>query len=105
MAKFEDKHPWLYKMIWPFATVGFILTWVPVRGIMKFKPNWLREYENFVDGPVDGLKEWLHCHPLPFGKQLNIAFMMKNRDRPYWPIIRDKGYYNNCDPEDKGDLK
>lgn len=59
-----------------------------------------RNLVNLVDDPVDAVKEWLHCHRLPFGYQLNIAFMMKNRGRPYWPVIRKAGRYENCDPED-----
>jgi hypothetical protein len=61
---------------------------------------YFRNFINLVDDPIDAAKEWLHCHSLPFGYQLNIAFMMRNRGRPYWPVIRKRGNYGNCDPED-----
>ena len=60
----------------------------------------LKKLINMVDDPVDAVKEWLHCHPLPFGYQLNISFMMQNR-RTTWDIIRKRGRYDNCDPEDQ----
>lgn len=67
--------------------------------------HWLKNVENLVDDPVDAFKEWLHCHKLPFGYQLNIAFMMKNRGKPYWPVVRRWGYYENCDPEDLSEIQ
>jgi len=77
--------------------------WLPIYAATQLThhdPKWLRWWGNRVDNLPDAAKEWLHCHRLPFGKQLNLAFMMKNRGKPYWPIVRKWGYYENCDPED-----
>ena len=63
-------------------------------------PKWLRWAINRIDTPFDRAMEWLHCRRLPRGYQLNLAFMMKNREPPYWPVIRKQGRYDNCDPED-----
>jgi len=62
--------------------------------------NWyLRNFINLIDDPFDAAKEWIHCRPLPFGLQLNISFLMKNRPTT-WDIIRKSGTYDNCDPDD-----
>jgi hypothetical protein len=63
-------------------------------------PKWIRWPINRIDNIPDAIVEWLHCHRLPFGRQLNMAFIMKNRGKPYWPIFRKWGRYDNCDPED-----
>lgn len=62
-------------------------------------------FGNIIDTPWDKFKEWVHCGKVPFMKNKcwNIAFMMKNRGKPYWPIIRECKAYDNCDPEDKGE--
>jgi hypothetical protein len=62
--------------------------------------EWLKQLENLLDDPVDAAKEWLHCHNLPLGYQLNISFLMGNRQTT-WDIIRKRGSYSNCDPEDQ----
>ena len=59
----------------------------------------LRNLENIVDDPIDRLKERLHGMHLPFGYELNISFLMKNRPTT-WDIIRRRGDYPNEDPED-----
>lgn len=56
-------------------------------------------WENYIDDPIDFLKEMTHCGRLPFGYQLNISFLMKYREIT-WDIIRKQGAYDNCDPED-----
>ena len=61
---------------------------------------YFRNFINLIDDPVDAVKEWLHCHKLPFGYQLNISFLMRNRPTT-WDIIRKHKWYDNCDPEDK----
>lgn len=65
-------------------------------------PKWIRWPINRIDNIPDKLVEWLHCHRIPFGYQLNMAFIMKNRGKPYWPLFRkiEDGPYDNCDPED-----
>ena len=63
-------------------------------------PKWLRWAINRVDDPFDAVLEFLHCHRLPFGRQLNLSFLMKNRQTS-WDVIRRQGTYANCDPEDQ----
>lgn len=60
-----------------------------------------RNLENIFDDPIDWVKERLHGMHLPFGYELNISFMMKNRPTT-WDIIRKRGDYPNEDPEDLG---
>jgi len=66
-------------------------------------------FGNRIDDPWDWIKEKIHCGKIPFtNKCMNIAFMMKNRGKPYWPIIRncpEVHQYENCDPEDKGEIE
>jgi hypothetical protein len=59
----------------------------------------LRRLENLFDDPIDWFKEKLHGMHLPFGYELNISFLMKNRQTT-WDIIRKQGDYHNSDPED-----
>lgn len=59
----------------------------------------IRNLENIFDDPIDAVKEKLHGMHLPFGYELNISFMMKNRPTT-WDIIRKRGDYSNEDPED-----
>ncbi len=68
------------------------------------KPKWVRWWGNRVDNLPDQLIQYLHCGPcIPvINKSLNLAFMMKNRVEPYWPVLRDCGvFYPNCDQEDE----
>jgi hypothetical protein len=68
------------------------------------KPKWVKWWGNRVDNLPDQLIQFLHCGPcIPvINKSLNLAFMMKNRKKPYWPLFRDCGvFYPNCDEEDK----
>jgi hypothetical protein len=64
---------------------------------------YVRNFLNLIDDPVDKIKEKLHCHALPFGRQLNISFLMQNR-KTTWDIIRRQGHYDNCDPEDLSEI-
>lgn len=58
------------------------------------------DFINIIDGPVDKVKEWIHCHKIPFiNYQINISFIMMNR-KTTWDIIRKHKKYPNCDPED-----
>ena len=89
MSAFWDKkkEEWAeYKIWWPGQSWGW---------------RW-RNAINLIDDPVDMVKEWLHGHPLPFGYELNISFMMQNRATT-WDIIRKRipGGYPNSDPQDK----
>jgi hypothetical protein len=86
------------------------LIWLPLYIIFEIlerlewmnKPKWMKWWGNRVDNLPDSLTQWIHCHKIPYTNyQFNIAFMMKNRARPYWPIIRKHGIYPNCDSEDK----
>lgn len=59
-----------------------------------------RDFINLIDGPIDWIKEWIHCRKIPFTNyQINISFLMRNRETT-WDIIRRHGNYPNCDPED-----
>jgi len=96
----EDK--FTYYLLWIWVAPLFCLVWpffFLVKGWQWTRSGWLRDWEDFVDDPVDDLKEWLHCHPLLFGYQLNISFLMQHR-KTTWDIIRKDGDYENCDPED-----
>jgi hypothetical protein len=79
------------------------IVWIPIQlGTfwMKESPAWLRHWENKVDNLPDQFKEWAHCHKIPFtNKQINISFIMKNRETT-WDIIRENKKWPNCDPED-----
>jgi len=60
----------------------------------------IKDFINIIDGPVDKVKEWIHCHKIPFiNYQINISFIMMNR-KTTWDIIRKHQKYDNCDPED-----
>ena len=59
----------------------------------------IRVFINIIDDPIDWVKEKLHGMRLPFGYELNISFLMANRDTT-WDIIRPYGDYPNSDPED-----
>lgn len=61
--------------------------------------KWCEDLENLVDDPVDWVKEKIHGMHIPFGYEVNISFMMKNR-KTTWDIIRKQGGYENSDPED-----
>ena len=80
--------------------IAWVPLWLVINVILGADPKWLRWWGNRVDNLPDAVKEWLHCHRLPFGYQLNISVIMKNRKPKTWDIIRKWGYYKNCDPED-----
>jgi hypothetical protein len=64
--------------------------------------EWIKDFENLFDDYPDWVKEKLHGLHLPFGYELNISFLMKNRETT-WDIIRKQGDYDNSDPEDRSD--
>ena len=59
----------------------------------------LRNFGNLIDDGPDWLKEKIHGAHLPFGLEINISCLMKNRTTT-WDIIRKQGDYPNSDPED-----
>jgi hypothetical protein len=76
---------------------------VSIKELWDKLPKWIRWSINRIDDPFDTIMERLHCGEIfNTGYQFNLAFLMKNRGRPYWPIIRKHRIYPNCDP---GDLK
>jgi hypothetical protein len=82
--------PLIYFIVF-WSSFGFFYCWIFEKSVKGFS--------NILDDVIDMFKEWLHCHPLPFGYQLNISFMMMNR-KTTWDIIRKQGKYDNCDPDD-----
>ena len=58
-----------------------------------------RNTVNFLDDPVDWVKEFFHGMRLPFGYELNTSCLMRNRVIT-WDIIRKQGNHFNDDPED-----
>lgn len=80
-----------------FWGVFFILYWLLFQ--KEGFGHIARDFINVIDDPIDELKEYLHCMPLPFGYQLNISFIMQNR-KTTWDIIRKQGTYENCEPLD-----
>jgi hypothetical protein len=80
-----------------FWVIFFILYWLLFE--KETIGHVFRDFINVIDDPIDELKEYLHCMPLPFGYQLNISFLMSNR-KTTWDIIRKQGVYENCDPAD-----
>lgn len=93
-----------------------IKTWSEFKEDAKELFNWkrittkgvgwfLRKLENLVDDPIDWIKEKLHGMRLPYGMELNISFLMKNRKPTTWNIIRKQGDYANSDPEDLSTYK
>jgi len=96
----------LIDALWLLSGAAWLPLYAAVR-LLGFDPRWLRRWGNRVDNLPDALKEFLHCHRIPFTDyQLNIAFMMKNRGRPYWPVIRSHTtVWGNCDPEDYKGVK
>ena len=91
--------PWLW-LPWTITGIAWVPMYLGFKLFKKEEPKWFRWWGNRVDNLVDWLKETLHGMHLPFGYELNIAFLMKNREEPYWPIIRKQGDYPNEDPED-----
>lgn len=104
MALHKPEHrTWWYWASWLPLTVIFIPVWIIClifKGYAWTRQGWLRDWEDWIDDPIDFIKEWLHCHKLPFGYQLNISFLMNHRETT-WDVIRKDGDYDNCDPEDK----
>lgn len=64
--------------------------------------KWMKDWVNIFDDYPDYIKEKLHGMHLPFGYELNISFLMMNRETT-WDIIRKQGDYDNSDPEDRSD--
>jgi hypothetical protein len=100
MAKNElDKNVWL-NIFWFVSGV----IWLPFYILtvwMSETPKWIRWWGNRVDNLPDQLKEWIHCHRIPFtNKQINISVIMQNREPKTWDIIREHKYWVNCDPKD-----
>ncbi len=104
MALHKPEHQTIrYWVLWLPSSLAFVLTWsiaYLIKGYDWTRSGWLREWEDYIDDPIDFIKEWLHCHKLPFGYQLNISFLMIHRETT-WDVIRKDGDYDNCDPEDK----
>jgi len=107
---YDKKNNWILNILWLLSGV----VWLPIYGAwclftwdfsQDSKPKWLRWWGNRVDNLPDQLKEFIHCHDIPWtDKQINISFMMKNRET-YGKIIRprrdpDGNCWSNCDPED-----
>lgn len=101
MALHKPKHKTLWYWIkWPILAMGFAIVFpfcCLLFGYGYTRNGWLREWEDYIDDPIDFVKEYLHCAPLPFGYHLNISFLMRNRATT-WNIIT-KGLVD-CDPED-----
>jgi hypothetical protein len=95
-------------VLWLVSGGLWVPLWLIINVCMRCDPKWLRWWGNRVDNLPDAIKEFLHCCKIPFiDYQLNLAFMMKNRSRPYQLIrkVPPSGqYYQNCDPEDKSAL-
>ena len=104
LHKPEHKTVW-YWVKWPFLALGFAVVFpfcYLIKGWEWTRDGWLRDWEDYIDDPIDFLKEMAHCGKLLFGYQLNISFLMNNRETT-WDIIRKDGNYSNCDPEDLED--
>lgn len=104
MALHKPEHTtWWYWASWPFLALGFLLVWpfcFLLNGWEWTRQGWLRDWENWIDDPIDWIKEWLHCHPIPFtNRVLNISFLMMNR-KTTWNIFAYKDEVD-CDPEDQ----
>lgn len=105
-----------------FISFLFLLSgvvWLPIYGgwclftwdsSQDSKPKWLRWWGNRVDNFPDLLKEWIHCHDIPFtDKHINISRWMRNRT-DFGKLIRpnrdpDGNCWSNCDPEDCQECK
>jgi hypothetical protein len=84
---------------WPEFKEDFIeaFSWTNIK---RFGWGWFfKKVENLLDDPIDYVKEALHGMHLPCGYELNISFLMRNRETS-WDIIRKQGSYSNEDPED-----
>jgi hypothetical protein len=108
----DNKKDWYDENI--FMNIFWLISgiaWLPISGIAKIAygdnelPKWIRWWGNRVDNLPDAIKEWIHCHDIPFtDKQINISRWMKNRET-YGKIIRPRrdpagNCWSNCDPED-----
>jgi hypothetical protein len=91
-------------IMWTITTPALWIIELTTIGMDK-RPKWIRWWHNRTDNLWDQIKEWVHCHKIPFtNKQINISFMMKNRET-YGKFIRpmrdDAGKcWSNCDPDD-----
>jgi hypothetical protein len=103
MKEWYDKNFFL-NVIWTLTAPLFWIVKLATSGMDK-RPKWVRWWGNRVDNLWDAGKEWVHCRKIPFtNKQINISFMMKNRET-YGKLIRpmrdpDGNCWSNCDPED-----
>ena len=109
MALHKPEHrKWWYWASWPFLTAFFCIVFtlaLITRGYASTRDGWLRDLEDWIDDPIDFVKEWLHCRNIPLtGRQLNISFLMQNR-ATFGRLFRSQPppgkVYSNCDPEDK----
>lgn len=102
MALHKPEHKTVqYWVLWPFLTLGFIIAW-PIACLIKgyewTRDGWLRDWEDYIDDPIDFGKEFFHCRKIPYTKyQINISFIMAHRETT-WDVIRKDGEYNNCNP-------
>lgn len=104
MALHKPEHKTIkYWFFFFLSAPVFVIVFVSIfifGGWESTRSGWLRDWENYIDDPIDYCKEWLHCRRLPFTNyQINISFLFQNRETT-WDIIRKHGKYDNCDPED-----
>jgi hypothetical protein len=101
MALHKPEHRTVkYWVLWLPLTVGFLLV-LPI-GLLtvgRKTGTWLRRWEDYIDDPIDYLKEKVHGAPVPFGYEINISFLMMNRETS-WDVLRKRGTYPNSDPLD-----
>ncbi len=105
MALHKPEHRTVqYWVFWLPLAIGFVIAFCIaylVKGYEWTRSGWLRDWEDYIDDPVDFVKEWLHCRRIPFTNyQINISFLFQHRETT-WDIIRKHKWYDNCDPEDK----
>lgn len=102
MALHKPEHRTVkYWLLWLPMTLGFLIVFpvaYPIVG--RQTGSWLRDWEDYIDDPIDWVKEWLHCHPLPFGYFLNISPIMMNR-KTSWNIVTKNIECVDCDHEDE----
>lgn len=103
MALHKPEHSkWWYWVTWPFLALGFVpvfLVCLLLKGYKWTRKGWLREWENWVDDPIDYVKEAIHCAPIGWKDYvINISFLMANR-KTTWKLIARKEEVH-CDPED-----
>lgn len=107
MKDWYDKNIFL-NILWLISGIIWVPLYIIYEIILRIgeftftkKPKWFTWWGNRVDNLPDAVIQYLHCKCIPgINRSLNLAFMMKNRPRPYWPILRKCRFYDNCDPED-----